>query len=244
MNTEIELKYQLSGDSEGNSTIVADITAMLKDQHSFFEMHQYQLNNDYFDNDNLDLRKIDFGLRIRTKAQLSKAQLAEQSHFEQTIKTAGNVVGSLHKRPEYNVDLSSNQLDLSLFPVKIWPENTNLGQLQQSLKVLFSTNFSRQTWLIHQDENIIELALDRGEIYTALNNKKCDSTLLINEIEIELVSGDEQALFVLAKQLMAIVAMTPSSLSKAARGYSLYSDKIDDESDNENHDEKKGGNTP
>jgi len=212
MTTEIELKYQLLANNENNNTIVADITAMLNKNNIFFEINQNQLVNDYFDNDNLDLRKMDFGLRIRAKGQ----------QFEQTIKTAGKVVGCLHQRPEYNVDITNGKLDLSLFPINIWPKNVNVKKLQQSLQVIFSTNFSRQTWLIHQDENIIELALDSGEICTTLGKP----TLVINEIEIELVSGNEQALFALAKKLMVVIPMEPSELSKAARGYTLYNDEM------------------
>ena len=212
MPIEIELKYQLSGDIEDNSTVAADITTMLKAKNISFEVNQNQLVNDYFDNEKLDLRKMDFGLRIRTK----------NKQYEQTIKTAGKVVGCMHQRPEYNIDIANGKLDLSLFPKNIWPENVNVMNLQDSLKVIFSTNFSRQTWLIQQDNNIIELALDRGEICTSLGK----STIIINEIEIELVSGNEQALFVLAKQLMSIIVMEPGELSKAAQGYALYSDEM------------------
>lgn len=231
MNTEVELKYQLLGSRDDRSSAVANITNLLKAQHCSFEMHQHQLINDYFDNDNLDLRKMDCGLRIRTKTilnnelNLNKKNTFADQCFEQTIKTAGKVDGGLHKRPEYNVDIQKNKLDLSLFPISIWPVNTQIEQLQQSLFVIFSTNFLRQTWLIHQDENIIELALDNGEIFTALSAQKGEKKIFINEIEIELVRGDEQALFALAKQLMTIISMEPSNVSKAARGYSLFYDQ-------------------
>jgi len=208
MTIEIELKYQLSENNVDNSNIVADITNMLNASNICFEMNQSQLVNDYFDNDDLDLRRMDFGLRIRAKAQ----------KYEQTIKTAGTIVGCLHQRPEYNIDIANGKLDLSLFPIKIWPENVNVMDLQESLQVIFSTNFTRHTWLITQGENIIELALDRGEISTAQGNP----TVFINEIEIELVSGNEKTLFVLAEQLKTVVKMEPSELSKAARGYALY----------------------
>ena len=148
------------------------------------------------------------GLRIRSSNQA----------YEQTIKTAGKVVGCLHQRPEYNVALENNQLNLLLFPEHIWPEDIDLVELQLSLQVLFNTNFTRQTWLITQANNVIELAFDRGEIFTSSNTVK----LAINELEIELVSGDEQALFTLAEQLMTILEMEPGKLSKAARGYALY----------------------
>jgi len=208
MTTEIELKYLLPTTGDKNENIAESITAMLVAKNIRFEQSANQLTNDYFDTENLALRKMDFGLRIRTKNQ----------QYEQTIKTAGKVVGCLHQRPEYNIDIVEKKLNLSLFPIQIWPENTNIELLEKDLQVIFSTDFSRQTWLIHQGESIIELALDRGDISTKLN----DTTQDINELEIELVSGDEQSLFALAKQLMAVVTMTPGKLSKAARGYALY----------------------
>lgn len=212
MTTEIELKYQLSSKYNDNSEIVTAITTMLNTKNITFEKNQNQLINDYFDNDNLDLRKMDFGLRIRTRGD----------KHEQTIKTAGIVKDGLHQRPEYNVDIESRIVNLALFPSHIWPENVDVMALQQSLQVLFSTNFSRHTWLIYQGDNIIELALDSGDISTT----PAQPSVVINEIEIELVKGDKKALFTLAKQLLNIVSMHPSDVSKAARGYALYYDKI------------------
>ena len=142
--------------------------------------------------------------------------------YEQTIKTAGKIEAGLHQRPEYNVNIAERCLDLSLFPTNIWPENTNVMKLQTSLQVLFSTNFSRHTWLIQLNESVIELALDSGDICTAPGKP----SLVINEIEIELVSGSEQALFTLAEQLKDVVSMQPSNISKAARGYALYYDEV------------------
>ena len=70
----------------------------------------------------------------------------------------------------------------------------------------------------YQGEDIIELALDSGEICTTPKSP----SLVINEIEIELVSGNEMSLFELAKKLNVIISMTPSNVSKAARGYTLF----------------------
>ena len=212
MATEIELKYQLSTNIENYQSLADKITAMLDMRKISFKQAQYQLKNDYFDNDELALRKMDFGLRIRSKG----------NQFEQTIKTAGKVEGGMHQRPEYNINLSEPKLNLSLFPSNIWQNNVDVKNLEQSLKVIFSTNFSRQTWLIHLDQNSIELALDVGEISTGLGKP----TIAINEIEIELIEGEKQALFELAQLLMDVVIMEPSDRSKAARGYALYYDAI------------------
>lgn len=211
MTIEIELKYELSANSKENSAIADDISAMLKAKNVSFEIDQHQLTNDYFDTKNLTLRKLDFGLRVRTK----------DHQYEQTIKTAGKIVGCLHQRPEYNVEIATSQLDLSLFPKEIWPENINLEVLEKDLQIIFSTNFFRQTWLIYQGISVVELALDSGDIFTKSGNPIQG----INELEIELVTGDEQALFVLAEQLSNVVTMAPGTLSKAARGYALYHDQ-------------------
>jgi len=213
MTIEIELKYLLAANHEDNDDVVDKITAMLAAQKSTFILGQKQLNNNYYDNKDLALRKMDIGLRIR----------AVDHEYEQTIKTAGKVIGCMHQRPEYNVALEGNQLNLSLFPEHIWPEQVDVLALQQSMQVIFNTNFSRQTWLITQASSVIELAFDRGEIFTSPTVE----TLAINELEIELVSGDQQALFALAEQLMTIIQMEPGKLSKAARGYALYYQRDD-----------------
>lgn len=212
MTTEIELKYLISANHEDKDLVVDKITAMLNAQNITFTLDKKQLINNYYDNEGLALRKMDVGLRIRGVNQ----------KYEQTVKTAGKVVGCMHQRPEYNVDLEDNHLNLSLFPEHIWPENVDVVALQKSLQVIFNTDFSRQTWLITQENSVIELALDRGEIFTSPDVE----TLAINEVEIELVSGDEKALFSLAEQLMTIIKMEPGELSKAARGYALYHQRV------------------
>jgi triphosphatase len=213
MTTEIELKYLIPANHNDNDLVVDKITALLNAQNITFTLDKKQLSNSYFDNHDLALRKMDIGLRIRGVDQA----------YEQTVKTAGKVVGCLHQRPEYNVALEGNHLDLSLFPEHIWPQHIDVAKLQKSLQVIFNTNFFRQTWLITQESSVIELALDRGDIFSTPNL----DTLAINELEIELVSGDEHALFILAEQLMTVVQMKPGKLSKAARGYALYHQRND-----------------
>jgi inorganic triphosphatase YgiF len=213
MTPEIELKYLIPAYNEDKDLAVEKITSMLKAHEISFAMDNKQLNNDYFDSKDLALRKMDTGLRIREVNQ----------KYEQTIKTAGKVVGCLHQRPEYNVQLEEKTLDLSLFPEHIWPVNFDVKAIQKSLQVIFTTNFFRQTWLITQKNSVIELALDRGVIFTSPNV----DTIAINELEIELVSGNEQSLFALAKQLMTVIPMKPGKSSKAAKGYALYYQRDD-----------------
>jgi len=212
MSAEIELKYLLSENDNKIEHVADKITALLSTNKIDFNFSVKLLGNDYFDTPTLELRKMDIGLRIRTT----------ENNYEQTIKTSGSVVDGLHQRPEYNVNLQSKRLDLSLFPAHIWPETFDLSALQNKLVVIFTTHFTRRTWLIHQGNNVIELALDNGDI--CVDGHK--NSLQINEIEIELVKGEQQALFDLATQLKTILDLTAGNLSKAARGYSLYHSKI------------------
>ena len=103
--------------------------------------------------------------------------------FEQTIKTSGKVIAGLHQRPEYNIDIDNNQPILSLFPEAIWPEEIDVNQLQQEIVELFSTNFTRHTWLITLANGQVELAFDSGTIAC----KDFSQTPNIYEIELELV---------------------------------------------------------
>jgi len=208
MATEIELKYLLPASSTIEDGLEDKISKMLTVKNIRFTQSNKQLSNDYYDSASLDLRKMDMGLRIRS----------QDKKFEQTIKTAGKVVDGLHQRPEYNIDIEQNRLALALFPQEIWPVSTDLVALQNKLSILFSTDFIRQAWLIEFEGSIIELALDRGNITTSLSAQ----SLVINEIEIELVKGEQQSLFNLAALLKVLVALEPGNLSKAARGYALY----------------------
>lgn len=208
MTTEIELKYLLPATEQESSTIVNAITEMLNEQKKSFVLEKKQINDNYFDNKELALRKLDIGLRIREKNQ----------EYEETIKTAGKVEGCLHQRPEYNVALEEKQLNLLLFPKNIWPPNLNLTLLQQSLYIIFNISFSRHTWLITQEDSVIELAYDIGDISTPSDK----TSVKVHELEIELIKGDKQMLYVLAEQLKVIIQMEPGKLSKAARGYALY----------------------
>ena len=231
MLTEIELKYLVFNaniDNEGER-VVNDITSLLNSQlneqvkkqengqpNFVFEQSEKQLRNCYFDTETLDLRKLDMGFRIRIKEGVGS-----DKSIEQTIKTAGKEIGGLHQRPEYNISLTENVPQLALFPEDIWPNEKCCQQIQQQLVPLFNTDFTRTVWLITFDDSVVELVFDQGTIYCPKN----ETTEAIYELELELVSGDKQALISLAKLLMTSVKMRPGRLSKAARGYALWHGK-------------------
>lgn len=212
MATEIELKFFIHQD------IIAKLPEFLA-QWSFVYQGKQALSNTYYETDDHFLRRHRLGLRIRTF----------DDQYEMTLKTNGKVVAGLHQRPEYNISLTEPKLSLQLLPRDIWPLKTDVLALEKRLNPLFSTNFVRESWLIHFQDSAIELALDRGNIRAG------ESREPLNEIELELKQhntieldeeqdlkqGTVQDVLLFAQQLCQLGSLRLSSKSKAARGYGL-----------------------
>ncbi len=198
MTIEIELKF-----------LVADAhIEQLKEQLAVFP-HRYSapvmLANHYYETADNQLRRWDMGLRIRGR----------NDQYEMTLKTAGQEIGGLHQRPEYNVALTDDQLDISLLPNDVWPAGTDTDLLQSQLTPLFSTDFTREKWVVTYQQSEIEIAFDRGQINAGLQS------LPIQELELELLQGERSDLFSLAQALLATGGLRLGWQSKAARGYGL-----------------------
>ena len=206
MTQEIELKFIVNPavlDSLRNTL------NSLESQHS----EPRQLLNIYYETADNQLRRHDMGLRIR----------GDNGRYEMTMKIAGRVTGGLHQRPEYNVELSKAELDLSLLPKEVWPEGLSPDDLQSQLTPLFSTDFAREKWVVTHGKSRIELALDLGEVKAGeLSEPLC-------ELELELLEGETADVLAFAKQLVAQPGLRQGSLSKAARGYHLVQGNMERE---------------
>ncbi|MBD1576869.1 inorganic triphosphatase [Vibrio sp. S11_S32] len=202
METEIELKFFVSPDF--SSILKSKIEGMKVLQHSC-----RTLMNLYFDTPDQWLRQYDIGMRIRRTDDV----------YVQTVKTSGRVVAGLHQRPEFNAEHNSNEPDLSLHPIDIWPEGRDWQDLQNELVQLFETNFEREQWLLSMpDGSQIEVAFDQGVVSVG------EQQTPICEVELELKSGQTESLFTLARLLSDKGGMRLGNLSKAARGYRLAQD--------------------
>ncbi|MBW8189701.1 CYTH domain-containing protein [Neiella marina] len=200
MDTEIELKLLV----DPNDLLA--LSNWMQQRPQVIKNYQRQLGNIYFDTPDRRLRQLDCGLRVRTVDDRS----------EQTLKTAGKVIGGLHARPEYNIPIDGRRPDLFLFERDIWPDDLELNNLQDALISQFTTNFTRQTWLLsYSDDAIVEVVLDHGEICSG------DRCVPICEMEMELVKGPPSLLFKLARKVCKKFDVRPGQASKAARGYSL-----------------------
>lgn len=198
MQTEIEIKFFVSQD-------IQQPLSKLLNSLEIISSSQVELGNVYFDTPALDLRRLEMGLRIRRSDDFA----------EQTIKCRGQVVGGLHARPEYNAPVHGDVPLLAAFPTELWPSLAVRDDIQAGLVAQFRTDFLRRHWLVAFEGAEIELAWDQGEIVGSLG-KTC-----IDELELELKSGDARALFGLAEQLAGLGGVRLGAQSKAQRGYRL-----------------------
>ncbi|CAK9883892.1 MAG: Inorganic triphosphatase [Candidatus Erwinia impunctatus] len=203
MTTEIEIKFI------AKPSTVAGLSHQLN-TWLLSQTPGVRLTNIYFETEDHQLRRWDMGLRIR----------GEGEHYEMTLKTAGETVGGLHQRPEFNVPLTRPELDLAQFPAGVWPADTRVEQLQQQLHPLFTTHFVREKWLVKYGNSEIEVACDQGEISAGERRE------LLHEIELELKTGDRDDLLALAAALATAGGVRLGSFSKAARGYALSNDQV------------------
>lgn len=173
------------------------------------------LLNVYLDTPARDLARQRAALRLRQKG----------SQWLQTLKTAGSSQGGLASRNEWECEVAGEAIELSRFPDDA---RAVLAPLAGQLAPVFRTDFVRRTWIITQDGARIEAALDTGTI-TAPGQAQVET---IQELELEWLPGKdddggddshraEAALRAFAARLAHVAPLTPSDLSKAARGYRL-----------------------
>lgn len=198
MDQEIELKFIV--EPQGVDTLRQQLNSL-----SAEHVPAAQLLNIYYETPDNWLRKHDMGLRIR----------GHNGRYEMTMKIAGRVVGGLHQRPEYNIDLDKPELALEKLPAEVWPEGKLPGSLASQVKPLFSTDFYREKWLINHNQSRVELALDLGEVAAGGHQEA------LCELELELLHGEVEDILDIAEKLLSAGVLRQGSLSKAARGYHL-----------------------
>ncbi len=203
MSQEIELKLTISENSIDSFLHLGLVKGLVADV--------FTLENTYFDTPDQQLTQAGSALRIRKNG----------NHFLQTLKNQGVNIGGLHKREEWEMPISANQLDLSLFPEGSLPESLS----SELLAPLFQTNFTRKRWMLTFKKSQIELVLDTGSVWSQQGSDP------ISELELELKSGELSDLFSLALILSKHVAVMPSDISKAERGYRLCQGNYDAEVD-------------
>jgi len=164
----------------------------------------------YFDTGDLKLRAEGILLRARHCGK----------KYTQTIKVRDARAGSLLDRKEWEQDIDGPHPDLAA--AKNTPIDRLLnGQLSEALRPVFETRVQRTIYLVTNRGQRVEVALDEGEIDSGKRR------LPLLELELELVRGERDSLFRLAKQLDDVVPLRLCVKAKADRGYELVRNEVD-----------------
>ena len=171
-----------------------------------------RLLNTYFDTPDLALQQRRMAVRERLAGE----------QWLLTVKTAGQSQNGLSRRQEWEGPTTPGALQFDTL-VDDAALAQNLMTLRPNLRALFCTDFERQRWVIHHAGAQIEVALDQGRIHVP----GTDLSESLLELELELLSGPEEALMALADVLrqtpQGSVTLAPSDASKAQRGMALWS---------------------
>jgi inorganic triphosphatase YgiF len=199
---ETELKLSLSAD---------ELARLLAHPLLTQAGNTQRLLNTYFDTPDLALQQRRMAVRERLAGE----------QWLLTVKTAGQSHNGLSRRQEWEGPTTPGALQFDKL-VDDAALAQNLMTLRPNLRALFCTDFARQRWVIAHGGAQIEVALDQGRIHVP----GTDLSEPLLELELELLSGPEEALMALADVLrqtpQGSVMLMPSDASKAQRGMALW----------------------
>ena len=187
-----------------------------EDRHGFLQRHpaltaatgreQHHLVSIYYDTGRMVLRRAGILLRLRKHG----------TSWQQTVKRQDESDGGLTRRPEWQAPYL-NHFDFSHVDDTELRDWLQRDKLAGRLTAVFETNVRRTVWQIDRGPGSRLLAkLDRGWIASSGRRET------ISELELQLLSGSVDSLYLLALELAKRQPLPPLLLSKAERGYRLF----------------------
>ncbi|MGV8805184.1 MAG: CYTH and CHAD domain-containing protein [Polaromonas sp.] len=206
---EIELKLALPGADPSNpSALLKRLarTPVLARRKPV----KLSLRNIYYDTPGQFLHQERIALRLRRIGSESEPA------WLQTLKIAGRSDSALSRRGEWEAPVADAGLSRPALDATPWPALDPDGRVFEALTPCFETNFERTSWTVRKrDGSVVEVSLDMGEVVAGGQRTP------LCELELELLAGEPSALFAIAGQIAAAVAVLPLASSKAERGYAL-----------------------
>lgn len=212
MATELELKLMVQPEYlKSACDFLDDFCEKDASLHNSHRQPTLDLMNGYYDTPDAFLMQNGLALRIR----------AVNRQYIQTVKTRGSSRVGMHARGEWEWSVPTDALDLSL--LSDVPLSDALADMAwaRDLIVVFRTDFKRHVWLLHYAGADIEVVCDEGEVSSGYGQDP------ICELELELKSGPESALYEFAKHIAHHVPVQVSVVSKAQKGARLKHRRIE-----------------
>lgn len=200
---EIELKLELRPDSVAalrELPVLAGIDARTAVQSST-----------YFDTPDQAIRNAGFSLRVRRVG----------TRFIQTVKQGGEGAAGLFDRPEWEEEVASAEPDLQR-AAETPLDAVLTKKVRRKLAPVATVEVERTVWIVTRDGAEIEATLDTGTILDGSAR-----SVPIAELELELGTGSEAALFALARNMAEAVPLRLGVLTKAERGYALQDGSLE-----------------
>ena len=206
---EVEVKYAVPSPQVIESIWNDRAIINMSDPSSAEKVHLYAV---YYDTQDGDLRKKHYTVRARSEGPVAFA----------TVKWGGSSSGAMHKREEINVPIDPDCIkqapDTELFAGSdAYKDLKELTKDKPLLPVLIM-DFTRSRMRLTYEGNIIELALDLGNIETASGSTP------ICEMELEHYAGpDDYSVKKLGDRIAEKYSLRPEPRSKYSRGLELIS---------------------
>lgn len=199
---EIELKFRLEHREQGDR-ILED--AFVKKRIRSGTEADLRMEAIYYDTLDRRLGQRKAAYRVRK----------ENEDYVATMKWSSGGRDGLSVRNECNIDVGSALPDLTVFRDEI--DDSEIAALlsEKELEPILITRFLRRRAVLEFENAVVELAVDEGEILAG------GSTAPISELEIELISGEMEALLSLGEQFQRHFGLKPEEKSKIQRGMEL-----------------------
>ncbi len=197
---EIEIKFK-------SDLTAPDLASRLQAIDGAAETKTQDLRTLYFDTPSNDLRKNGIALRIRKKGRSAPIQ---------GIKSLNASGSDPFAREEIEVRCKGDMPDLSLFEKGAAAKLLSIVG-NSPLELKFETQLKRQTKLMRCGHSKVELAFDEGHIVNG------ETRLPLNEVELELKSGNVTDLCELAIKLASELPLRLDFVSKAEKGFQAFS---------------------
>jgi triphosphatase len=195
---EVELKFELPPQSEAALRMRPELAHVRSVETRLLAL--------YFDTPDLEVAAHGMALRLRRSG----------TRWIQGLKARSSGRGGLHSRQEWEHPQRGPSLDLARFAQTPLAKLRDCGRLHERLGEIFRVDLQRTTWEIEvAPGQRVEVALDRGEV------RRGGQSEAVCEVEVESLEGEPLAVFDVARRLAGSVAMRPSTVTKARRGYRL-----------------------